>query len=61
MILILCYIKEQYIPEKLGYPIGGTANELKYFYIQWHLENDEMLESMYFVFFKVKCKNFKIK
>ncbi len=31
------------------------------FYIQWHLENDEMLESMYFVFFKVKCKNFKIK
>ena len=37
--------KEQYIPEKLGYPLGGPGQS-KYFYVQWHLENTDKDENV---------------
>lgn len=32
---------EQYIPEHLGYPLGGP-DQSKFFFIQWHIENSDL-------------------
>lgn len=38
----------QDFPQDIAYPLGGSSNEFKYFYLQMHYDNPGLIPSMLF-------------
>jgi hypothetical protein len=38
----------QYFPDEMGYPLGGSEDEFKYFVLEIHYDNPMLINSLYF-------------